>query len=402
LGEKVAAMRLDEWDMPKAARLGPVRQRTAATLDAVLARAQEGAPIPASDLERCNDAFVELYEAVVDEEGTDDRLQLSPEHQTDLYVEAVKLAAIDHPGHTGWVTFGELRRRIPPVLRARLAKQTTPALALAAIQPALVVGDLAMARDCYRRIEGLPFLAGRARRWCDEALMTNPRENGPEVARQFLAGLPQEADPWNLPTSVPADRRWILLASAYPYLTHDPRTTLAPVTSVSFERDTLKSDWGIHDTDSAAEMLTWLLNEGHTASLMQYLDARHRDVPAAASEDPEGIRLGAFLEDRREALERHRIRAWDLGRLIDTARSAHAAGYLDEEVAWEWLLLAGGRIRQMYTSWRDFGEDYILGAEFFGEITRMSPEAHVTMVRWLMDEERSPWKRVAFPLYSSG
>jgi hypothetical protein len=100
-------------------------------------------------------------------------------------------------------------------------------------------------------------------------------------------------------------------------------------------------------------------------------------------------------------LERYRIRAWDLGRLIATARSAHAAGYLDQEAAWEWLLAAGDAIRQTYASWKDFGEDYILGAGFFEELNHSTTYSHVAMMRWLMDDPRSPWQRVTFGQPSS-
>jgi hypothetical protein len=398
----MVAMSFDVWGLfdglaGRGDGLQGVKARTATVLDAALSRVQAGSRLSDADLKRCGQAFSDLFEAMADAHGTHANLEFPPEDQTDFYIEAVKLTAIGHPNHAGWPVFADIRGPILPVLRARLAKQATPWLACCTVQPALVAGELALAQDCCQRIAEIPLFVRLVRRWCDEGLMMNPKANRAEVTRELAAGLPAQQDPWNAPTtSVPPDRRWILLASAYPCLSYDPRTTLAAPMSVSSQRISLENDWGIHDAQTAVGMLKWLLEEGHSAALCMYLDGRRRPMPAAAFEYLEGRRPVPVVEDKRAALERYRIRAWDLGRLIATARSAHAAGYLDETAAWEWLLAAGNAIRQTYTSWKDFGEDYILGGEFFEELNHSSHDSHVAMMRWFMDDPRSPWQRIAF------
>jgi hypothetical protein len=377
--------------------LQAMKERTTATLDAVLARMQAGARVSGTDLKRCGEALDELHDSMMDEHGTRLSSEFPLEDQADFYLEAVKLSALGHPNHTMWPVLAEMRRPILPVLQARLAKAATPWLACATIQPALCAGEIELARDCYRRIAEVPFFAKLVRRWCDEALMINPEGNREEVTREFAAGLPEQPDPWNASaSSVPADRRWLLLASTYPFLTFDPRLTLGPPMSMPTQRNELEDDWGIRDPETAAEMLAWLLHEGHSAILCTYLEGRRRAIPAAAFEYLDGRRPVPVIEDKRKALERHVIRAWDLSRLIATTRSAFAVGYLDEAAAWQWLLAAGDAIRQTYTSWKDFGEDCILGCKFFEEANHTSAAAHVAMLRWLLADPRSPWARVAF------
>jgi hypothetical protein len=77
------------------------------------------------------------------------------------------------------------------------------------------------------------------------------------------------------------------------------------------------------------------------------------------------------------------------------ARSACAAGYLGEDEVEKLLEWVETSLRETYDSWAEYGADYTLGVGYF------SPEdagthAHTAIVRWLLDDPRSPWRRVPF------
>ena len=63
---------------------------------------------------------------------------------------------------------------------------------------------------------------------------------------------------------------------------------------------------------------------------------------------PLSPRYAPFVTQNLDALQRYGIRAWDLCRLIDTARSCRSAGYLSEDEAWAWIFRAARALR----AWR--------------------------------------------------
>jgi hypothetical protein len=73
-------------------------------------------------------------------------------------VEALKLAALDHPDHNAWPVMSGVRGQLWGTLQKRLGTGDTW-LHLCAIQPALMQGQVEQALKSYSRIEGDPFLS---------------------------------------------------------------------------------------------------------------------------------------------------------------------------------------------------------------------------------------------------
>lgn len=357
--------------------------RSAQVLDGLLAKVRRGLVLAPDELAAAGEAFTAFHQALEKRNGTEQNVQFEPEDRARVYAEAVKMTAIGHPAHSAWPFISTVREKVLASLRRRATRDHEPWIYLAAIQPALVEGELNLARLFYARIEHDAFLAALAIRWATEAAMWTRHAKERAAAQAFLAGLPAY-EPWNTdPCVIPNERRWLLLAAVHPSLVEDPRTTLADRRPVGGLRDGLRDDWGIVDRATALQTIGWLREEGHGASLSRVLELGTNRVE-----------LHAFVSAHRDALARHRILAWDRCRLIQVTRASVALRFLSEDEAWTVLESAGDALRAEYASWEELGEDYALGHGFFDPI---DPDGgHAPAARWLAHDPRSPWRRVPF------
>ena len=71
------------------------------------------------------------------------------------------------------------------------------------------------------------------------------------------------------------------------------------------------------------------------------------------------INFLGFTEE--ELLDLPTLAAWDYGRVAIIARYGVAAGYLQEDVAWEYLQAAAENAAEIYTCWRQYTAAHILG-----------------------------------------
>jgi len=127
----------------------------------------------------------------------------------------------------------------------------------------------------------------------------------------------------------------------------------------SLNRQLLSRDWGINGVKDTTRTLEWLAAEGHSSQCAQYCNAFRKGKDISDSDAYE------FLQGNVDRLEAHYIIGWDLSRLINVARWAFTAGYLDEKEAWSWIMHTAPRIQDEYGSWEELGEDFCLGFEFW-------------------------------------
>ncbi|HEY8481909.1 MAG TPA: DUF1266 domain-containing protein [Spirillospora sp.] len=191
------------------------------------------------------------------------------------------------------------------------------------------------------------------------------------------------------------------------------------------DRTLLERDWGVTDAAGWREQMDALLDARNSDPAIQMvLDQRGRgtgrrewhaaietwceknDVPEDAAR--ECVEL-ADLITRYEARFRadgllapdgrvESVYGYDLGRAVNMARWGLGAGYCDAEEAEECVLTAGGRARQVYSSWESFSAGYTLGRMLrfddgeFGEWYERSLVVH----RVLAEDPDSPWRRMAW------
>lgn len=202
-------------------------------------------------------------------------------------------------------------------------------------------------------------------------------------------------------------RSWALAASAV--LTerngqlHD-RLAGAHLTAREAEkaRRTLGEWWGVTDRASLLDSLEWIQKTGHrerfartgeqlatlTSEQRQALDTRRRT-------DVQLNQMLGVVEMHHERLGKKSLLGWDFSRYIAVCRWGYAAGYLTEPEAWAKIIPAARTIRHAFTSWRELGENYLIGRQFW------SPDEHARTGKLyrqafdrLLADPTSPWNRV--------
>ncbi|MDF7826638.1 DUF1266 domain-containing protein [Pontiellaceae bacterium B12227] len=110
-----------------------------------------------------------------------------------------------------------------------------------------------------------------------------------------------------------------------------------------------------------------------------------------------------FVKEHGDELDGVYLTGWDLGRLISLARWGVAAGYLEEDEAWEWIMPAAAEIQAAYSSWNDLGEAYLLGREFWSARAMQNDGYKFKRaVFWLRSNDHSPWMQFDWDLDLSG
>jgi hypothetical protein len=134
-------------------------------------------------------------------------------------------------------------------------------------------------------------------------------------------------------------------------------------------------------------MLEWLLDHGHSEQLADELE-----LLSTNESSPE---KRAFLLENETELREYLIVAFDLCRLVNVARFALKAGYIDDATAWHFILAAAQKLHETYPSWSDMGDDYLLGYRYFSDDHQADP-GHRASIEWLQRSSSSPWRTIAW------
>jgi|GEM_PF-3860270 hypothetical protein len=152
---------------------------------------------------------------------------------------------------------------------------------------------------------------------------------------------------------------------------------LAPMAQTKLNRDltaaALHSGWGVADRESLIQNLAWLRDTGHRkrfadeAALLAKYPGESDGALADTGKD-EGLKAEDFRTVRafEPVVGSRGLLAWDLCRMVYLARCGYLVGYLNEDEAWSWIRQAGDQLRDHYRSWRDLGEQYVVGRLYWG------------------------------------
>ena len=162
---------------------------------------------------------------------------------------------------------------------------------------------------------------------------------------------------------------------------YDSTVSRASRMTDEFEHFMESSEIPEEDRDEAFEVFViLLLTERINRGLGAYVDAKNML-----------IRLFGYTEE--ELLSIETLAAWDYGRVAIVARYGVAAGYIDEDTAWEYLALAASNASHVYSSWREYTAAHIMGrALAFGNNSR----DFVNTLDFLLNYDESPFQRIAF------
>jgi hypothetical protein len=123
-----------------------------------------------------------------------------------------------------------------------------------------------------------------------------------------------------------------------------------------------------------------------------------------------GLRAYPDIAQRLAVVERHAaalgarsILGWDYSRYIALCRWGYAAGYLSEDEAWAHIIRAARLLQSTFGSWRELGENYLVGREFWSPAQqRHSGPIYRAALRRLLEGPESPWTRYAWNLDLGG
>jgi Protein of unknown function (DUF1266) len=168
----------------------------------------------------------------------------------------------------------------------------------------------------------------------------------------------------------------------------------------------LRDWWGVTDRGGLLASLRWLEESGHRAPfaslgarLAALNPAERRTLQVQRQQDFRLNQKVGVVEMHYERLGAKGLRGWDFARFLSLCRWGYAAGYLTEEEAWARMIPASRTLRHTFTSWRDLGENYLIGRQFWDpeEYVRSGHRYRKAFDRLLSDPD-SPWNRVPWAL----
>ena len=251
--------------------------------------------------------------------------------------------------------------------------------------------------------------------WCSVSRLDDPRPLGfvpcQRLDRKTIGAGKPPAEPARPFTLTRAQMSWGLAASAL--LTEHNRgrhDTLAGIAataqSASDQRWTLARWWDVADRDGLLRALAWLDAGGHRQQFDQigekavHLSPDEFEAqlsnPEVRSDDAESISVARKYFAK---LGARSLVGWDYARYVSLCRWGYTAGYLDEGEAWQGIMHAAGILRRTFGSWRELGENYLIGRQFWSpEETRRGGADYRATFEQLLSDPASPWNRIPWSL----
>ncbi|CAN5153763.1 hypothetical protein BH11CYA1_BH11CYA1_16980 [soil metagenome] len=257
--------------------------------------------------------------------------------------------------------------------------------------------------DCYAAMGDL----GKARADLNLAARYAPEPDWYKVSFKKLNSLDYDAAHG---VSLPV--RWALACSALMFTNHgDGNNSLlgkAPSKdSIDRKRESLSSQWGINSREDLLRVLNDLATDsGHNSSWQEYMKYQKTGVnPLQMLDFSRDIAHGVFYSRLAVVSEYgtkfgdRGILAWDLCRYVCLVRWGLRLGYITEKEAIEMLMPAARRLQKTYGSWKQMGEEYLVGRRFWDEQHWKKDDADYTRIyKLLLTEKNSPWVKIPWNL----
>lgn len=206
--------------------------------------------------------------------------------------------------------------------------------------------------------------------------------------------------------SVPV--RWALACSALMFTNHDDGCNSllgeAPTeVNRESEREAISEWWGIESREDLLNQLDALrTNGGHNQTWKEYVNYQKagmsldqvQDVTRDIASGDFSSRMAVVKEYGPKFGERG-ILAWDLCRYVCIVRWGFRLGYINEQEANSLLMPVARRLQSTYGSWKQMGEEYLIGRKFWDEGHWKEDQAEYDRVyKLLSTEKNSPWVRI--------
>lgn len=191
---------------------------------------------------------------------------------------------------------------------------------------------------------------------------------------------------------------------------HENTTTLKSNLEITSLKALLTDSWNIADRTSALAALEWLKNIGHRT---EYDDLQRilltENITSCAQLESKGYNFNtpditcsdtniqlirSFLITLKGKLNGKTLYAWDYGRMINLSRWCYTAGYISEKEAWQYILPAGIKLQSYYGSWREYGDQYLLGRAYWLKDIYGSADQTVILKALTNPSSKSAWTTI--------
>ena len=147
--------------------------------------------------------------------------------------------------------------------------------------------------------------------------------------------------------------------------------------SARIDKQLLRTSWSVTDRESALEKAEWLKEEGHRKSCQERMDELEKLGLLDLEEEEFGKRFReSAIKDKdyryemayqmhRAGLDAEAMAAWDLCRLNQLYAGYYICGYMTYEEAMDASLENSRILQEMYSSWDEMLEGYMLGFRFW-------------------------------------
>jgi ankyrin repeat protein len=166
----------------------------------------------------------------------------------------------------------------------------------------------------------------------------------------------------------------------------------------------LSQFWGVNTKEEVLSQIAWLKEKGHTAKY-RYLQILSDQHPGDAIElvykngtiDDGQLNRIHLIRKYQESFGTQGLLGWDLARVVALARWGYDSGYLTEEEAWEYIEDTAKSLISVFSSWEEFGANYVLGRIFWAAYSGNEDKYlyESTLYYWNLIDN-GPWGRISW------
>ena len=186
---------------------------------------------------------------------------------------------------------------------------------------------------------------------------------------------------------------------------HDVLAGVEPTPeNISKHRTLLSEYWGIKCREDLLFVLEWIEQVGHRKrfdQMGQYMRTVNEEefkvmlkqLPEEDESSWDAVRKYWSILGRKSLL------GWDFCRYIHLCRKGCLLGYLSENEAWRLIVPKARILQQTFDSWKDLGENYLIGREFWSLArTKASGWFYYQAFKNLLENPDSPWNTIPWNL----